>query len=699
MICERRHREKMDKSTVVGKCRNHFWCVIFSSIFLWFFLFYFHSSALISSKNVVRSLHNEYSIAEPNSIGFTETSKRINSTENREEPITGDGIKVENQRKNSESPNHSRITGNETKSSNKGIISGEEKQELSEGNESENEPPVSETEERGDLIHEQTITERRTEPVGDDSDVEIRDQPSVIRGSKPTSDEEEEEERISDQAELETGEGKGEPVSNRNNSDMENGFEPVNRTRSKPSSVPADIQSPVNRQPEIENRPKPRSDQCSGQYVYVHPLPRRFNDDILKECRRISLWTDMCRFITNKGLGPPIGNSKGVFSNTGWYATNQFTLDVLFYNRMKQYKCLTNNSSMASAIFVPFYAGFDISRYLFGFNTTVRDSTSLALIKWLTEKPEWKVLGGRDHFLVSGRITWDFRRLTDEDSDWGNKLMLLNEAKNMTMLVIESSPWHRNDIGIPYPTYFHPSRDIEVFQWQNRMRRSKKRYLFSFAGGPRPNLPGSIRGQIMEQCQASRRKCKLLGCYNKSNKCDNPGNVMKLFQSSVFCLQPPGDSYTRRSAFDSILAGCIPVFFHPGSAYVQYIWHLPKNYTTYSVLISEDEVREGKVNIEKRLSRIPKEQVRAMREQVIRLIPRVIYADPRSRLETLEDAFDLAVQGVIRRVDRVRKAIIDGVDPDAGYKEANSWKYNLFGTEVENEWDHFFAKPIRSISY
>ncbi|KAI3967736.1 hypothetical protein MKX01_039646, partial [Papaver californicum] len=34
---------------------------------------------------------------------------------------------------------------------------------------------------------------------------------------------------------------------------------------------------------------------------------------------------------------------------------------------------------------------------------------------------------------------------------------------------------------------------------------------------------------------------------------------------------PPGDSPPRRSAFDAVLlAGCIPVFFHPGSAYTSF---------------------------------------------------------------------------------------------------------------------------------
>ncbi|RVW65821.1 putative xyloglucan galactosyltransferase GT11 [Vitis vinifera] len=230
----------------------------------------------------------------------------------------------------------------------------------------------------------------------------------------------------------------------------------------------------------------------------------------------------------------------------------------------------------------------------------------------------------------------------------------------MTLLTIESSPWHRNDFAVPYPTYFHPSNDNEVFQWQNRMRRQRRRFLFSFAGAPRPNLPDSIRNQIIDQCSASRRKCKLLECGLVGSKCHTPVNVMKMFQSSVFCLQPPGDSYTRRSVFDSILAGCIPVFFHPGSAYVQYLWHLPKNYTKYSVFIPGNSIKSGNASIEKILHRIPREEVVAMREEVIRLISKVIYANPKSRLETLEDAFDIAVKAVLERVETVRRDMREG---------------------------------------
>ncbi|XP_050238608.1 probable xyloglucan galactosyltransferase GT11 [Mercurialis annua] len=448
----------------------------------------------------------------------------------------------------------------------------------------------------------------------------------------------------------------------------------------------------TNEEQEISNSDSD-SDSCSGRYIYVHDLPSEYNQDLLKNCLSLSEWSNMCSSLSNFGLGPKLRNSDRIFSNSGWFETNQFTLEVIFHNRMKQYNCLTNDSSLASAIFVPYYAGLDVSRYLWNSHTSLKDYYSLNLVKWLREKPEWKRMDGRDHFLVAGRITWDFRRLSDSNSDWGNKLMLLPESRNMTLLTIEASPWHQNDFAIPYPTYFHPSSDNQLIQWQNRVRKIKRRFLFSFVGAPRPNMTDSIRGEIISQCQATRsRKCKLLQCASGSNKCYKPVNVMRIFQSSTFCLQPSGDSYTRRSAFDSILSGCIPVFFHPGSAYVQYLWHLPKDYTKYSVFIPANEVKNGSANIERILSRITKSKIASMREQVINLIPGIVYADPRSNLENLEDAFDITIEGVFERVDKIRSEIREGKNVNGFVGEEFSWKKRFFGTIGEHEWDHFFVK-------
>ncbi|CAK7331520.1 unnamed protein product [Dovyalis caffra] len=433
------------------------------------------------------------------------------------------------------------------------------------------------------------------------------------------------------------------------------------------------------------------SESCVGRYIYIHNLPSRFNGDLVRHCQSLNEWSNMCPYLSNFGFGPPLKNSERVLSNTGWYYTNQFMLEIIFHHKMKQYRCLTTNSSLASAIFVPYYSGLDVARYLWNADKKMKDYYSRHLVKWLRESPEWKRLWGRDHFMVAGRITWDFRRLTNKNTDWGNQLMILPESRNMTVLTIESSPWNNNDFAIPYPTYFHPSSDNEVFQWQNRMRRLKRQYLFSFVGGPRPDLPESIRSEIIEQCQAASRKCQLLKCITGSSNCYEPANLMRMFQSSTFCLQPPGDSFTRRSTFDSILAGCIPVFFHPGSAYAQYLWHLPRGYTEYSVFIPANKIKDEKVSIERTLSRIPIQRVWAMREQVINLIPGIVYADPSSGLETLKDAFDLTIDGVLERVEKIKMVIKAGKNFSEDIEEY-TWKKILFGTEGKHEWDHFFDR-------
>nr|CAD1843964.1 unnamed protein product [Ananas comosus var. bracteatus] len=98
-------------------------------------------------------------------------------------------------------------------------------------------------------------------------------------------------------------------------------------------------------------------------------------------------------------------------------------------------------------------------------------------------------------------------------------------------------------VGCPTPTYFHPAKDADVFSWQDRMRKLDRRWLFSFAGAPRPRNPESIRGQIIDQCKAPG-VCRLLECDLGESACRSPSNITHMFQSSLFCLQPHGDSYT-----------------------------------------------------------------------------------------------------------------------------------------------------------
>ena len=296
----------------------------------------------------------------------------------------------------------------------------------------------------------------------------------------------------------------------------------------------------------------------------------------------------------------------------------------------------------------------------------MRDALAEDLVGWLRSSPAWAAHGGRDHFLVGGRIAWDLRR--EDGGEWGSRLLFLPEARNMTALVLESGPWHVGDVGVPYPTYFHPSRAAEVASWQRTLRRARRPWLFAFVGARRPGDGGggggTLRDSVIDQCARSRR-CGLLQCgRGRRRDCYAPGNVMRHLKSAAFCLQPPGDSYTRRSAFDAMLAGCVPVFFHPRSAYTQYRWHLPADHTRYSVFVPGDSVRNGTVRVEDVLRRFGRAQVAAMREQVIRMIPGIVYRDPRAPSGEFRDAFDVAVDGLIRRVSRIKQGLPPGEEED-----------------------------------
>jgi hypothetical protein len=51
----------------------------------------------------------------------------------------------------------------------------------------------------------------------------------------------------------------------------------------------------------------------------------------------------------------------------------------------------------------------------------------------------------------------------------------------------------------------------------------------------------------------------------------NASSQMLLFQRAQYCPAPPGDSITRKSLFDSLVAGCVPVLFAKASL-GQYLW-------------------------------------------------------------------------------------------------------------------------------
>ncbi|KAK7270546.1 hypothetical protein RIF29_23767 [Crotalaria pallida] len=393
-----------------------------------------------------------------------------------------------------------------------------------------------------------------------------------------------------------------------------------------------------------------QEDQCPHGKVFVYDLPPYFNQEILATCDNLNPWSSRCTALSNGGLGQSATALAGIIPDDllpAWFWTDQFVSEIIFHNRMLNHRCRVTEPESAKAFYIPFYAGLAVGKYLWTNSSTAedRDRHCNTMLTWLNDQPFYKKSYGWDHFITMGRITWDFRR--SKDRDWGSSCIYMPGMRNITRLLIERNPWDYFDIGIPYPTGFHPASVSQVTRWQSFVRDRRRAALFCFAGAPRREFRNDFRGVLLNQCRDSGGSCRAVNC--SGSRCANgTSEILETFLDSEFCLQPRGDSFTRRSIFDCMIAGSIPVFFWRRSAYLQYEWFLPDEQGSYSVFIDRNAVKNG-TSVKAVLEKYSKEELRKMRERVIEYIPRLVYAKHNNGLEGMKDAFDVAIEGVFKR--------------------------------------------------
>ncbi|KAK9103516.1 hypothetical protein Sjap_020770 [Stephania japonica] len=391
---------------------------------------------------------------------------------------------------------------------------------------------------------------------------------------------------------------------------------------------------------------------CESGRVYVYELPPMFNKELVENCHDLNPWGSRCDALANDGFGRSAGAAMAgmVPENltARWFWTDQFATEVIFHRRVLRHQCRTLDPNSATAFYLPFYAGLAVGKFLWSNSSTPdRDFHSQSLLRWAQHHhPYWNRSNGWDHFITLGRITWDFRR--SKDDDWGSSFIYMNQMKNVTRLLIERNPWDYFDVGVPYPTGFHPRTQSDLHTWQHFVRTRRRDTLFSFAGATRGAIRNDFRGVLLRHCYDEPDACRVVDCAG--TRCANgTADIMKTFLGSDFCLQPRGDSFTRRSIFDCMLAGSIPVFFWRRTAYYQYEWFLPVEPGSYSVFIDRNEVKNG-TSIRGVLERYSREDVRRMRNKVIDCIPKLVYADAdEGGIGGVKDAFDVAIDGVLRR--------------------------------------------------
>uniref|UniRef100_A0A0C9SB20 TSA: Wollemia nobilis Ref_Wollemi_Transcript_1116_1903 transcribed RNA sequence n=1 Tax=Wollemia nobilis TaxID=56998 RepID=A0A0C9SB20_9CONI len=410
----------------------------------------------------------------------------------------------------------------------------------------------------------------------------------------------------------------------------------------------------VSQRAEEESKPEVESkiDRCHGRKIYMYELPQKFNADLLKNCSGgIVPWLDFCRHAQNGGLGRALPN------RTGWYESDLYMVELVFHIRMAAYPCRVLSPEEADAFYIPYYIGIDALRFLYGPDQSHAAQHGSELVAWLEENggDGWRKRGGVDHFMGTGRTAWDLNRPLAAGAGWGTSLLELPALSNVSVLCVERNTWVPREQAVPYLTSFHPVSPSNLAEWRGAVRSARREFLFAFVGAERRHV--GLRQAVIQQCRDANNSntdstsCAFLDC--RQMKCNhNPEPIIQSLLKAEFCLEPPGDSPTRRSTFDALLAGCIPIFFRSDSAYEQYTWHLPPDPDAYSVYIPENTVVNGSLNIADVLRMYSPEARARMRENIIGLIPRLIYTNMGNSGDNAfgeKDAFDLSLDGVLRR--------------------------------------------------
>ncbi|KAK6125333.1 hypothetical protein DH2020_040923 [Rehmannia glutinosa] len=381
-------------------------------------------------------------------------------------------------------------------------------------------------------------------------------------------------------------------------------------------------------------QPIQESENCEYGKVYVYNLPAIFNQELLDSCRDLDPWHSRCNAISNHGLGPKATGLSAVPENLApsWYWTDMFAGEVLYHDRILNHNCRTTEAESATAYYIPFYAGLAVGKYLFtNYTAKERDMHCERLLRWVHDQPTWRRSNGSDHFLMLGRMTWDFRRSRDED--WGSSFIHMPLMKRVLRLAVERDPWDQLEISVPYPTGFHPKSKSEMDQWLEFVRTHERTSLFTFVGGKR-KVKGDFRTILLSHCYNESDTCRVVDC--SGTRCyDGTSEILEAFLASDFCLQPR-EMLLREG---QRLTACW-----------LYQWFLGDEPEKFSILIDRKDVRNG-TSIRKVLEGFSREEVRKMREKVISLVPKFVYSFmPSDEIGSGKDAFDIAIDGVLRRL-------------------------------------------------
>jgi hypothetical protein len=317
--------------------------------------------------------------------------------------------------------------------------------------------------------------------------------------------------------------------------------------------------------------------------------------------------------------------------------------------RVSPYRTL--NPAQAISFIIPFDIG--VHSFIDHMNGRVRVASphGWRVSEWMKESIEklnpevvWKHKG-HDHFVLFSITSYQIIGI-------GAKVFLTQICSNCTVLTIETTPtltsrkYYSNKsrkwwYAVPYPSSFHWHEDIKTLPWKQEAGAVispfvNRPYLAIFIGSVDTSTPRSnvVRRVLRQDCQqdsmltlsSSRPRCLWFDTAHACSGVLNQTDGMLLYRKTIFCLAPTGDSLTRKSLFDSLVAGCIPIIFAKATI-TQYFWHISHEIVSQiSIYIPAQELIDNKIHFLDILRNISTEQIIKMQQKIEEVAPTLQYS-------------------------------------------------------------------------
>ena len=194
----------------------------------------------------------------------------------------------------------------------------------------------------------------------------------------------------------------------------------------------------------------------------------------------------------------------------------------------------------------------------------------------------------------------------------------------------------------------------------NRLFNHDREVFILFAGKNRmesENLPSrSFRYKILKELTKITDKPfeefisgtpngSVNSVFYKPGKCSSPPYTeytTEWMRHSIFCLQPPGDTNSRKSFYDAIISGCIPVLFElPYLSHVTYPFERYIDYSKFTVTVPLGETFYETLDRYKLGSHL----IHQLQMNLKKVMPLLQYNDP-SSYNVGNDAFSMIIKEI-----------------------------------------------------